>query len=41
MDHRNWLKASVAYSKLPDLQKTVRRLETRIAVLESVVKSSS
>jgi len=41
MDHRNWLKASVAYTKLPDLQKTVRRLESRIAVLESVLKSSS
>jgi UDP-3-O-[3-hydroxymyristoyl] glucosamine N-acyltransferase len=41
MDHRNWLKASVAYAKLPDIQKTVRRLESRIAVLESVLKSSS
>ena len=41
MDHRNWLKSSVAYSKLPDIQKAVRRLETRIAVLEGVLKSSS
>jgi len=41
MDHRNWLKASVAYAKLPDLQKTVRRLESRIAVLETILKSSS
>ena len=41
MDHRTWLKASVAFTKLPDLQKTVRRLESRIAVLESVLKSSS
>jgi len=41
MDHRTWLKASVSYTKLPELQKTVRRLESRVAVLESVLKSSS
>ena len=41
MDHRTWLKASVAYAKLPDIQKTVRRLESRVALLESALKSSS
>ncbi|HJZ68586.1 MAG TPA: UDP-3-O-(3-hydroxymyristoyl)glucosamine N-acyltransferase, partial [Blastocatellia bacterium] len=31
IDHRNWLKSSIAFSKLPELQKTVRRLEARVA----------
>ena len=40
IDHRNWLRSSVAFSKLPDIQKTVRSLETRVALLENTLKSS-
>jgi len=35
IDNRAWLKASVAFARLPDLQRTVRRLENRIAELEA------
>lgn len=38
IDHRNWLKSSIAFSKLPELQKTVRRLESRVASLEDTLK---
>jgi UDP-3-O-[3-hydroxymyristoyl] glucosamine N-acyltransferase len=38
IDHRNWLKSSAAFSKLPEIQKNVRRLETRVAILESLLK---
>jgi UDP-3-O-[3-hydroxymyristoyl] glucosamine N-acyltransferase len=34
-DHREWLRASAAYPKLPDLLKTLRSLERRIAELEN------
>lgn len=40
IDHRNWLKSSAAFSRLPDLQKTVRKLESRIAVLEGMLKKT-
>jgi len=40
IDHRNWLRSSVAFSKLPDIQRTVRSLEARVALLESTLKSS-
>jgi UDP-3-O-[3-hydroxymyristoyl] glucosamine N-acyltransferase len=38
MDHRNWLRSSAAFTRLPDIQKTVRKLESRIAVLENLLK---
>jgi UDP-3-O-[3-hydroxymyristoyl] glucosamine N-acyltransferase len=38
IDHKNWLKSSAAFSRLPDLQKTVRKLESRIAVIEQMLK---
>ena len=38
IDHRNWLRSSAAFSKIPDIHKTVRRLEARIAVLENELK---
>ena len=41
IDHKNWLRSSVAFSKLPDIQKTVRRLETRVTALENALKASS
>ena len=40
VDHKIWLKSSAAFSKLPDLQKTVRRLETRIQALENESQAS-
>lgn len=40
MDHRNWLRSSVAFSKLPDIQKTVRKLEARVAILENTLKGT-
>lgn len=41
IDHRNWLRSSVAFSKLPEVQKIVRGLETRVAALEDTVKELS
>jgi UDP-3-O-[3-hydroxymyristoyl] glucosamine N-acyltransferase len=38
MEHKSWLRSSAAFSKLPDIQKTVRRLENRVAVLENTLK---
>jgi UDP-3-O-[3-hydroxymyristoyl] glucosamine N-acyltransferase len=38
IDHGNWLRSSAAFSRLPDLQKTVRRLEKRVALLENTLK---
>ena len=40
IDHRNWLKSSAAFSRLPDLQKTVRKLESRIEALEASLKTT-
>ena len=40
IDHRNWLRSSVAFSRLPEIQKTVRGLETRVALLETALKST-
>jgi UDP-3-O-[3-hydroxymyristoyl] glucosamine N-acyltransferase len=39
MDHSTWLRSSAAYSRLPDIQKTVRRLETRVAKLEKMLEA--
>ena len=33
-DSRDWLRASAAYSRLPELLRTVRALERRVAELE-------
>jgi UDP-3-O-[3-hydroxymyristoyl] glucosamine N-acyltransferase len=41
MDHNTWLRSSAALSRLPDIQKKVRRLETRVAELENILKASS
>jgi UDP-3-O-[3-hydroxymyristoyl] glucosamine N-acyltransferase len=35
IDHKNWLRSSAAFSKLPEIQKAVRRLESRIKDLEN------
>jgi UDP-3-O-[3-hydroxymyristoyl] glucosamine N-acyltransferase len=37
-DSRTWLRASAAYSRLPELLRTVRALERRVAELESQLK---
>ncbi len=34
IDNRNWLKSSAVFKQLPDLHKTVRRLEKQVADLE-------
>lgn len=41
VDHKLWLKASAIYAKLPELHKTLRRLENRIQVLERQLKENS
>lgn len=41
IDHNNWLRSSVVFSRLPDLQKTVRKLEARVATLENALKEKS
>jgi UDP-3-O-[3-hydroxymyristoyl] glucosamine N-acyltransferase len=41
VDHRLWLKTSVALSRLPELQRTVRRLTNQIKALEEIVKVTS
>lgn len=41
IDHKNWLKSSAVFSKLPDIQKTVRKLEARVAALENGLKGTS
>jgi UDP-3-O-[3-hydroxymyristoyl] glucosamine N-acyltransferase len=38
IDHGNWLRSSAAFSRLPELQKTVRRLESRVSLLENILK---
>jgi UDP-3-O-[3-hydroxymyristoyl] glucosamine N-acyltransferase len=38
IDHKNWLRSSAAFSKLPDILRAVRRLETRTAALEDILK---
>jgi UDP-3-O-[3-hydroxymyristoyl] glucosamine N-acyltransferase len=35
IDNRAWLKSSALFQRLPDLQRTVRRLEARLAELEA------
>ena len=41
IEHRNWLRSSAAFSRLPDILKAVRGLEARVAVLENALKASS
>lgn len=41
IDHKSWLRASAAFSRLPDIKKTVRNLETRVAALEIALKAES
>ena len=41
IDHNNWLRSSAAFSKLPEIQKTVRSLERRVATLENTLKETS
>lgn len=38
IDHKSWLRSSAAFSKLPDTQRTVRRLENRVKALENTLK---
>jgi UDP-3-O-[3-hydroxymyristoyl] glucosamine N-acyltransferase len=35
IDHNKWLRSSAAFSRLPDTQRTVRSLESRISNLEN------
>jgi len=35
MPHKDWLKASVVFTKLPEMKKTLAALEKRIAELEN------
>ena len=37
IEHKNWLRSSAVFSKLPDIQRNVRRLENRIAALENTL----
>ena len=39
-DSREWLRASAAYSRLPEMLRTIRALERRIAELEKQIASS-
>ena len=41
IDHNNWLRSSAAFSRLPDTQKTVRKLEARVTALENALKERS
>jgi UDP-3-O-[3-hydroxymyristoyl] glucosamine N-acyltransferase len=41
IEHKTWLRSSAVFSRLPDIQRTVRRLETRIEALENILKESS
>lgn len=38
VNHRDWLRASVAHAQLPDLIKEVRQLKARLAALEAAAK---
>jgi UDP-3-O-[3-hydroxymyristoyl] glucosamine N-acyltransferase len=38
-DSRDWLRASTAYTKLPDMLRTIRALERRVAELEKLVQN--
>jgi len=35
IDHRRWLRAATAFGDLPEMVKTIRRLEVRVAELEA------
>ena len=41
IDHRTWLRSSAVFSRLPDIQKTVRSLEARVSFLEKALKPHS
>jgi UDP-3-O-[3-hydroxymyristoyl] glucosamine N-acyltransferase len=38
-DSKDWLRAITAFPKLPDLVRTMRQLEKRVAELESAARS--
>jgi UDP-3-O-[3-hydroxymyristoyl] glucosamine N-acyltransferase len=38
IDHKMWLKSSASFSRLPDIQKSVRGLEHRVSELERALK---
>ncbi|NIR33339.1 MAG: UDP-3-O-(3-hydroxymyristoyl)glucosamine N-acyltransferase [Desulfuromonadales bacterium] len=38
MPHREWLKSTMSYAKLPEMRKEVNRLKERLAELESALK---
>jgi hypothetical protein len=35
IDHNKWLRSSAAFSRLPDTQRAVRGLESRVSSLEN------
>lgn len=39
IDHRLWLKTSASLSRLPEIQRTIRRLAIQIKALEAIVKT--
>jgi len=41
MGHKDWLRASAVLPRLPDLQKAVRRLDSRVTALESTLEVPS
>jgi UDP-3-O-[3-hydroxymyristoyl] glucosamine N-acyltransferase len=41
IEHKTWLRSSSVFSRLPDIQKTVRGLETRVSFLETALKRIS
>ena len=38
--HREWLKASATFSKLPEMRKEIKELEKKVAELENILKAS-
>jgi UDP-3-O-[3-hydroxymyristoyl] glucosamine N-acyltransferase len=38
IEHQNWLRSSAVFSKLPILQRNVRRLDARVSALEEILK---
>jgi len=41
LPHKDWLKASVVFAKLPEMKKTITSLEKRLAELEKQLETSS
>jgi UDP-3-O-[3-hydroxymyristoyl] glucosamine N-acyltransferase len=40
IEHRNWMKSSAAFARLPEVQKSIRMLEKRVKILEKSFKVS-